>query len=141
MKRREFVKKLSAVAGVSFVPCGLASAMGPEHAHHGEGARRQVLVGGKRMLTVDIHCHSYVHDVWPLIEDSEEIGYLRPLLATPLKDKIDLANMEFRMAHERYGQPDDPIHGILGPDGEPDPTQIVCRFDGSIATQPIEYEP
>jgi len=98
MKRRDFVKNLSAVAGVSFVPCGLAAAMGSEHAHHAEGERRQVVIGGKRMLTVDIHCHSYVHDVWPLIEDSEEIGYLRPLLATPLKDKIDLANMEFRLA-------------------------------------------
>jgi aminocarboxymuconate-semialdehyde decarboxylase len=101
MKRREFVGNLSAVAGVSFLPCGLATAMGPNdagHAAHAHDGLRKVMVNGKRMLTVDIHCHSYVHDVWPLIEDSEEIDYLRPLLATPLKDKIDLQNLEFRLA-------------------------------------------
>ena len=76
--------------------CGLGGAWtGKTQA--GEPSRRQVMVGGKRMLTVDIHCHSYVHDVWPLIEESEEIGYLRPLIDSPLRPKIDLPNVEYRL--------------------------------------------
>ena len=98
MKRRDFVKNVSTVAGISFLPCGLAAANGPEHAHIGHGERREVVINGKRILTVDIHCHSYVHDVWPLIEDSEEISYLRPLLDSPMRAKLDLPNTEFRLA-------------------------------------------
>ena len=58
MKRREFVKNVSAVAGVSFVPCGLAAAIGQEHSHQAGSLRRKVILNGKRMQTVDIHCHS-----------------------------------------------------------------------------------
>ena len=97
MRRREFVKKISAVAGIGFMPCGLAGAMSPAQGD-GKGVRRKVVINGKRMLTVDIHCHSYVHDVWPLISESEEIGYLRPLLGSPVREKIALPNVEFRLA-------------------------------------------
>jgi aminocarboxymuconate-semialdehyde decarboxylase len=100
MKRREFVSQLSSVAGIGFVSCGLGTAWaGAEQPGDKSGvARREVIVAGKRMLTVDIHCHSYVHDVWPLIEDSEEITYLRPLIDSPLREKIDLPNVEYRLA-------------------------------------------
>lgn len=97
MKRREFVKQISAVAGIGFLPCALAGTMSPEHSH-GAGARREVVINGKRMLTVDMHCHSYVHDVWPLIRDSAEIAYLRPLLSSPVREKIALPNVAFRLA-------------------------------------------
>ena len=97
MKRREFVKNISAVAGIGFISCGLAGMQGPGHGHRPD-KRRQVIVNGKRMLTVDMHCHSYVHDVWPLISDSEEIGYLRPLLKSPVREKIEIPNVEFRLA-------------------------------------------
>ncbi len=97
MKRREFVRGISSVAGIGFVPCGMAAMFGPEHEHN-SGARRRIVVNGKRMLTVDIHCHSYVHDVWPLISESEEIGYLRPLLNSPVREKIAIPNVEFRLA-------------------------------------------
>jgi predicted TIM-barrel fold metal-dependent hydrolase len=97
MKRRDFVKNISAIAGIGFIPCGLAAAQGQQHGQESH-QRREVVVNGKRMLTVDIHCHSYVHDVWPLISDSEEIGYLRPLLGSPVREKIDLPNVDFRLA-------------------------------------------
>ena len=97
MKRREFVKNISTIAGIGFVPCGLAATMGSSH-DHSSGARRKVIVNGKRMLTVDMHCHSYVDEVWPLISDSDEIGYLRPLLGSPVHPKIDIQNVEFRLA-------------------------------------------
>ena len=42
--------------------------------------------------------HSYVHDVWPLIQDSEEIAYLTSMLdIPPLKNKIDIDNIDFRL--------------------------------------------
>ncbi len=97
MKRHEFINQVSSVAGIGFVSCGLGGAWSGT-AQAGEPSRRQVMVGEKRMLTVDIHCHSYVHDVWPLIEESEEIDYLRPLLDSPLRPKIDLPNVEYRLA-------------------------------------------
>lgn len=60
-------------------------------------SRRKVVVHGKRMLTVDIHCHSYVHDVWELIKDRPEISYLRPLLNSPVRKKLDLQNVAYRL--------------------------------------------
>lgn len=97
MKRRQFVKNVSSLAGIGFIPCGLSALTGTAHAHT-SGERRKVIVNGKRMLTVDIHCHSYIHDVWPLISDSEEIAYLRPLLKSPVLEKIAIPNVEFRLA-------------------------------------------
>jgi aminocarboxymuconate-semialdehyde decarboxylase len=95
MKRREFIQQTASVAGLSFVGCGLGGMLSA--AEHDE-KRRQVTINGKRMLTVDIHCHSYVHDVWPLIEASDDIAYLRPLLNNDrLKNKIDLNNVDFRL--------------------------------------------
>jgi len=62
------------------------------------GERRRVVVNGKQIRTIDIHCHSYVHDVWPLIQESDEIGYLRTFLdVPPLKKKIDIDNVDFRL--------------------------------------------
>ena len=97
MKRRQFIKQTASVAGLSFVGCGLGSTLvAEEHSHPGH--RREVMVNGKRMLTVDIHCHSYVHDVWPLISEQNEIPYLRPLLGNEaLINKLDVNNVDFRL--------------------------------------------
>lgn len=93
MKRRDFLKSTSStLAGLYFVSCGLG-ALADGHTQ----SRRKVMVQGKRMLTVDIHCHSYVHDVWDLIKDREEISYLKPLLASPVRKKLDLPNVDFRL--------------------------------------------
>ena len=94
MKRRQFLQHTASLAGLSFVGCGLNAAT----EHSGHGKRRQVMVNGKRMLTVDIHCHSYVHDVWPLIEERDDIGYLRGLVENErLKQKIGIGNVDFRL--------------------------------------------
>ena len=56
------------------------------------------LIVGKRIRTVDIHCHSYVHDVWPLIEDHSDLGYLTSVVDNPiLRKKIDINNVDFRL--------------------------------------------
>jgi predicted TIM-barrel fold metal-dependent hydrolase len=97
MKRREFIKQTGSLAGLSFVGCGLGAinACAQESPGH---ERRRVVINGKQMRTIDIHCHSYVHDVWPLIQDSDEIGYLKSMLdVAPLKKKIDIDNVDFRL--------------------------------------------
>lgn len=100
VKRRQFIQQTASVAGLSFVSCGMGALGGCASAADSltAGGRRQALVNGKRQLTVDIHCHSYVHDVWPLIAEREEISYLRPLLGNDaLKTKIDINNVDFRL--------------------------------------------
>lgn len=96
MKRRQFIKQATSAAGISFVGCGLGGLSAcAEEAH---GARREVSIGGKRIRTVDIHCHSYVHDVWPLIEDSGQIDYLMSVVENPiLNKKIDIGSVDFRL--------------------------------------------
>ena len=96
MKRRQFLQQSASVAGISFVGCGLASISGCAEAAH--GARREVSLGGKRIRTVDIHCHSYVHDVWPLIEEHSDLSYLASVVDNPiLRKKIDINNVDFRL--------------------------------------------
>ena len=97
MKRRQFIKRSASVAGLSFVGCGLGG-MAAAADESQESQRRQVMVNGKRMLTVDIHCHSYVHDVWPLIAEYEDLGYLRSVVDNEhLRKKLDLNNVDFRL--------------------------------------------
>jgi len=95
--RREFLKgALVAGAGISFVGCS---------ARHGEpdttlAARdpdtlqsdfpRPVLVNGQRMLTVDIHAHTQVADVWPLIEGHSALDGDNPYGPNPLTSATDL---------------------------------------------------
>jgi len=96
MKRRQFIKQTASVAGLSFVGCGLGGL--PDAVAQSGAGRRQVLVSGKRTLTVDIHCHSYVHDVWPLISGHDDLGYLESVLNTPpLQNKLDIDNVDFRL--------------------------------------------
>ena len=97
MKRREFMQKTASVAGLSFVGCGLGAISGcADEAHSSE--RRQVVVNGKKMRTIDIHCHSYVHDVWPLVEDYDDLGYLTSVTnIPPLQNKLDINNVDFRL--------------------------------------------
>ena len=97
MKRREFMQQTASVAGLSFVGCGLGAISGcADEAHSSD--RRQVVVNGKQMRTIDIHCHSYVHDVWPLVEDHDELGYLTSVTnIPPLQNKLDINNVDFRL--------------------------------------------
>lgn len=98
MKRREFLKNsATTLAGLSFTGCSLGSNLAPTgHTHNAKHG--PVLVKGKRALTVDIHAHSYVHDVWPLIESSGRVDYLLPVVNTaPLRNKMAINNVDFRL--------------------------------------------
>lgn len=94
MQRRQFLKNSASIAGLSFISCGLGACSGPANA----SGRREVVVNGKRMLTVDIHCHSYVHDVWPLVADHEDLDYLMSVIDNSiLNQKIDINSVDFRL--------------------------------------------
>ena len=96
--RREFLKSaLVTGAGITFVGCSAVDA--PTEAT--PAARdpdtlendfpRPVMVNGKRMLTVDIHCHSEVSEVWPLIEGHEALGGENPYGPNPLTRANDVS--------------------------------------------------
>jgi aminocarboxymuconate-semialdehyde decarboxylase len=55
--RREFLKDVAGAAGIVFVGCGIGEAA---QARPAAGARRPVVVNGRRMTTVDMHAHCAV---------------------------------------------------------------------------------
>jgi len=96
--RREFLKELSGAAtGVVFVGCGFVEAAASFLQSGAGGARREVLVGGRRVRTVDVHCHCYIHDVWELIKDREEARPLRTILETQQGQNLNMANVQDRL--------------------------------------------
>ncbi len=96
--RRQFLKgAIATSAGITFVGCSAVNALADA-----TGATRDpdtlqsdfprpVVVNGKRMLTVDIHCHSEVSDVWPLIEGHEALGGENPYGPNPLTRANDVS--------------------------------------------------
>ncbi len=65
--RREFIGTAAgAMAGAAFVGCELLDAR-HAHAQGGPAARRQVVVNGRRMKTVDIHAHCAFPEVMALM--------------------------------------------------------------------------
>src|SRR5450631_121450 len=56
--RREFLKKAAATAGVMFTGCHLFSQK--SHAQSAAPPRRPVMVGGRRVTTIDVHAHVIV---------------------------------------------------------------------------------
>jgi aminocarboxymuconate-semialdehyde decarboxylase len=62
--RREFFKQAAGAAGIAFTGCSLLNAA-PQQAS--APRRRQVLVGGRRVKTIDIHAHCAVPEAAALI--------------------------------------------------------------------------
>jgi len=64
MTRREFLEDTAGTtAGIAFVACGLASAA-PAQA---QTRRREVVVNGRRVKTVDVHAHCAVPEAMALM--------------------------------------------------------------------------
>ncbi len=61
--RRGFLKGAGA-AGIAFCSCGLVGA-----ARAQEAARRPVMIGGRRVKTIDVHAHCLFHDAVNLMGD------------------------------------------------------------------------
>lgn len=98
-QRRDFLKgTLAAGAGLAFVGCSVVedapadatiAARDPDTLQ--SDFPRPVVVNGTRMRTVDIHCHSEVADVWPLIEGHEALGGDNPYGPNPLSQASDVS--------------------------------------------------
>ena len=68
--RRDFLKTVAgAAAGVLVRESGFAGAAG-QTSQAGDGRRREVLVGGKRVKVVDMHAHCVVPEVWDIVKDT-----------------------------------------------------------------------
>jgi aminocarboxymuconate-semialdehyde decarboxylase len=96
--RREFLKRaLVAGAGITFVGCSSEHAVveTPQVARDPDTLKsdfpRPVTVNGKRMLTVDIHAHTQVSDVWQLIEGHPALDGDNPYGPNPLSGATDVS--------------------------------------------------
>lgn len=96
--RREFLKgAIAAGAGISFVGCSARTdttvvqqvARDPDTLE--SDFPRPVVVNGTRMLTVDIHAHTEVADVWSLIEGHPALGGKNPYGPNPLTGATDIS--------------------------------------------------
>src|SRR5215510_14686009 len=77
--RREMLRtSAGALAGLAFVGCDLLPGLGG--AAHAQGARREVVVNGKRVRTVDVHAHCAVPEALALMNLKLEGMTLRPAL-------------------------------------------------------------
>lgn len=111
--RREFLRDFSsAAAGIIFVGCGVvdsavrSSQAGGSRQSGGRGKRRQVVVGGRRVVTVDVHCHVTIPDAWDLIKGegavNAQVGQTDP--ASPKGPQLDPRNVKDRLAEmDRQG--------------------------------------
>src|SRR5579863_6735463 len=63
--RREFLKRAAASAGVIFTGCDLLKQQ--SYAQAAAPPRRQVMVGGRRVTTIDVHAHVIIPEAWALM--------------------------------------------------------------------------
>src|SRR5947207_12736167 len=70
--RRAFLKQCAgATAGMLAARTGLAGArFEPAQIGAAPGKRREIVIGGRRVKTVDIHAHTFVPEVWDLVKDT-----------------------------------------------------------------------
>ncbi|HUC78022.1 MAG TPA: hypothetical protein VMS04_22155, partial [Vicinamibacterales bacterium] len=68
--RRAFLKHLAGAAAGTFVARTAFADGGimPAQIGAAPGKRREVVIGGRRVKTVDIHAHTFVPDVWDLVK-------------------------------------------------------------------------
>ncbi len=90
LSRRHFLStSVVAGGGLFFCPCGL-TAQPPAAA-----TRRQVVVGGRRVRTIDMHAHVFVDEAWPLVKDFPQTDKaMANLGASPMA--IDQTSMDRR---------------------------------------------
>src|SRR6266853_5267912 len=68
LRRREFIQNAAgAMAGIALVGCDLLSARDAQAQAGGTVRRREVLVSGRRVKTVDVHAHCAVPEAMALM--------------------------------------------------------------------------
>src|SRR5579862_9185852 len=99
--RRDFFREFStAAAGLLFTGCGLSASTVPA-AQASPAQRRLVTVGGRRAMTIDVHCHVTIPEAWDLIKDDPsavngQTGQTDP--ASPKGPQLDPRNVRDRLA-------------------------------------------
>jgi len=69
--RRHFIKTVAgATAGIIFTGCDMLDAVAARMPQAAAGARREVMVGGKRAKVIDIHAHCAIPEVADLVKDT-----------------------------------------------------------------------
>jgi len=103
--RREFLRGLSsATAGVVFTGCSLARTA--IAALQGDGSRkpREVSIGGRRVLTIDVHSHIAVPEAVALAKDHPDAEQARNQIRGAAGPANDIHNVEARLARmDRQG--------------------------------------
>src|SRR5262245_23689265 len=84
--RRAFLKGVAgATAGMFMGGRGLADAgLRTPQIGAPPGKRREVVIGGRRVKTVDIHAHCFVSEVWDLVKDTSLASTARANLTGPI---------------------------------------------------------
>jgi aminocarboxymuconate-semialdehyde decarboxylase len=67
MQREFFQDEVGPMADVVFVGCSITDAAEPLSPSGGAAPRRQVVVGGRRVKTVDVHAHCAVPEAMALM--------------------------------------------------------------------------
>jgi aminocarboxymuconate-semialdehyde decarboxylase len=97
--RRKFLTSLSgASAGIFFVACSVVdSALGAAQSSE-VGKRRQVTIGGQRVLTIDVHTHVLVPEALELVKANKETESIRNQFASTRGPGYDLHIVDARLA-------------------------------------------
>ena len=86
-----------AAAGVLFAGGGLLDAAMAAVQAGGAPKRREVHVGGRRVQTVDAHCHCHVPQAWEVIKDYDIGMFLKGQLDGSRGSRLDVNNAEGRL--------------------------------------------
>ena len=83
--RREFLRRAAgASVGMFCAACGLRRARAQGAGAQAPGKRRELSVGGRRIKTIDVHCHCTVADVMDLVKGTAMERPLRQQLTGSL---------------------------------------------------------
>ena len=96
--RREFLNRFSgASAGILFVDCNFVeSALGAAQTV-ATGKRRQVTIGGQRVLTIDVHSHVLVSEALDLVENYNQTESIRDQFASARGPGYDVRLADARL--------------------------------------------
>ena len=94
--RRTFLRVAAAGGGPHVLSRGLSPARALLAAAQAPApARRQIVVGGQRVRTIDMHAHVFVNEAWPLVKDLPQVDRAMANLGnSPMA--IDAATMDRR---------------------------------------------
>jgi len=96
--RREFLHKLSgASAGIFFVGCNFVDSALAAAQSVAAGKRRQVIIAGERVMTIDVHSHVLVAEALDLVKPYKETQSIRDQFASARGPGYDVRLVDARL--------------------------------------------